>query len=139
VVTRIAAIIAHEIGIDNRFALMHFMNPIIFDSDDGVIIREDVVQSYVWNYLKGSDKESSRKSNVTLLWDGSNHIAPSQEKPTIKTSRVDIPGHTLVPDVHAKKSDGIVIPPKKPEGLVADLSPPISNLLINLKMMHDDM
>ncbi len=74
------------------------------------------------------------------MWDGSNHIAPSQEKPSTKTPRVDTPGHTLVPDVHTKAPDGIVIPAKKPEdGLVANLSPPISNLLINLKMMHDDM
>ena len=136
---RIAEIIAHEIGRGNRFALMNFMYPVIFDSDDGAIIREDVVQSYVWQYLKGSDKESSRNSNVALLWDGSNPIAPSQEKPTTKTPRDDTPGHTLVPDASAKTPDGIVVPVKKTEGLVADLSPPISNLLINLKMMHDDM
>ncbi len=122
---RIAAIIAHEIGRGDRFALMHFMNPEIFDADDGEIFPDDVVQNYVWQYLKGIDKESSRKSNV--------------DKPTTKTPRVDNPGHTLVPDVHAKTPDGIVVPAKKPEGLVADLSPAISNLLINLKMMHDDM
>ena len=137
---RIAEIIAHETGRGNRFALMHFINPRIFDSDDGELIGEDVVQSYILNYLKRDDKESSGNSNVTLLWDGSNHIAPSQEKPTTKTPRVDTPGHTLIPDVPAKAPAGIVVPANKTDiDLVADLSPPISNLLINLKMMHDDM
>ena len=115
--SRIADIIAHGIGIGGRFALMHFMKPTIFDTDDGAIIEESVVQSYICNYLKKGDEESNVKSHVGLVWSGSTNT----------------PNGSLVP---AKAP----VSPKQPEyGLVSNLSPPIASLLINLKMMHDDM
>ena len=98
------------------------MDPTTYNTNDGAIIEESVLRSNICHYLKDDVEESKEKPRAGSLWD-SFHFGRHEEKPT----------------EHPNMSGSSRTPTKPDINLVANLSTPIENLLIDLKMMHDDM
>jgi hypothetical protein len=118
---RIAGIITHAIKSDKRHELMHLISPSLYGTDHSGIIDESVFRIYIYHFLKGDGDESKQNPRAGSLWDY--NPFRREEKPT---EPPDMSGSSRSP----RKSDS---------SLVANLSTPIANLLVDLKMMHDDM
>ena len=118
---RIAGIITHAIKSDKRHALMHLMKPSLFGTDHSGIIDESVFRIYIYHFLKGDGEESKEKPRAASWW-GSIPFGRRDDKPT-----------------EPPNMSGTDRTPKPDTSLVANLSTPIANLLVDLKMMHDDM
>ena len=118
---RIAGIITHAIKSDKRHELMHLISPSLYGTDHSGIIDESVFRIYIYHFLKGDGEESKEKPRAVSLWDY-NPFGRHEEKPT-EHPNMSGTGRTPKPDT----------------SLVANLSTPIANLLVDLKMMHDDM
>ena len=118
---RIAVIIAHAIKSDKRHALMHLMKPSLFGTDHSGIIDESVFRIYIYHFLKGDGEESKEKPRGGS-WLDYTPFGHRDDKPT-EPPNMSGTGRTPKPDT----------------SLVANLSTPIANLLVDLKMMHDDM
>ena len=117
---RIAVIITHAIKSDKRHELMHFMDPIVYSTDHSGIIDEAVFRICIYHYLKGDGDESNQKPRAAS-WLDYTPFGHHDDKPT------------------EPNMSGTDRTPKTDTSLAANLSTPIANLLVDLKMMHDDM
>ena len=97
------------------------MDPTTYITNDGVIIEESVLRSKICHYLKGDGEESKETPRAGSWWDS----IPFGRHEDKSTDHPNMSGRSRTP----RKSDPSLV----------DLATPIANLLIDLKMMHDDM
>ena len=117
---RIAGIITHAIKSDKRHELMHLINPSLYGTDHSGIIDEAVFRICIYHYLKGDGEESKEKPRAaSWLY---TPFGRRDDKPT-----------------EPPNMSGTDRTPKPDTSPAANLSTPIANLLVDLKMMHDDM